>query len=230
MIRKFFHLGWAVLILAAVISAQGGDVIDRIVASVNGHIILQSDWDEALCYETLADGRPLVQSTLEQRKAALDRLIDQELIRQQLHASDFLAATPAEIDRRIAEIRKLHPEAVDDVSWKNVLQHYQLTETELRKKAAAELDELRAVDARLRPGVQIDSASVESYYRDKLLPELRQAGAPEVPLDEVAPKIKELLTQQKVNDLLVTWLRTLRSESKIHTPFDSTAASGGGSR
>jgi hypothetical protein len=37
------------------------EVIDRIVATVNGHIILQSDWDEALCYEALLNGRPLSQ-------------------------------------------------------------------------------------------------------------------------------------------------------------------------
>ena len=42
------------LLLAALCLApnQGSaEVIDRIVATVNGQVILQSDWDEALCYE-----------------------------------------------------------------------------------------------------------------------------------------------------------------------------------
>ena len=35
-----------------------GDVIDRIVARVNGRIIFMSDWDEELCFEALLDRRP----------------------------------------------------------------------------------------------------------------------------------------------------------------------------
>ena len=39
----------AVLLNALVLSAaRAGEVIDRIVATVNGHIILQSDWNDAL--------------------------------------------------------------------------------------------------------------------------------------------------------------------------------------
>ena len=41
--------------------AMAGEVIDRIVATVNGRIILQSDLDEALAYEALLDGRNLGQ-------------------------------------------------------------------------------------------------------------------------------------------------------------------------
>ena len=59
--------------------ARAGQVIDRIVATVNGRIILQSDWDEALSYESLLSGRALSFFTDEDRRAVLDRLIDQEL-------------------------------------------------------------------------------------------------------------------------------------------------------
>jgi hypothetical protein len=75
---------------------------------------------------------------------------------------------------------------------------------------------MRLVDARLRPTVQIDSKSIESYYNRELVPQLRQSGAQSIALAEVTPKIKELLTQQKVNELLVAWLQSLRSGSSIH--------------
>src|SRR5882724_13356301 len=78
----------AVLLFAVVCSAMAGDVIDRIVATVNGHIILQSDWDDAIAYEAFIGGKPLQQLTGEDRKAALDRLVDQELLRQQMPAND----------------------------------------------------------------------------------------------------------------------------------------------
>ena len=55
-------------------------MIDRIIATVNGHIILQSDWDEALCYEALLSNRGLEQFNDDDRRAVLDRLIDRELL------------------------------------------------------------------------------------------------------------------------------------------------------
>ncbi|HYL15434.1 MAG TPA: SurA N-terminal domain-containing protein [Terriglobales bacterium] len=224
--KKLLHFGLVILLTAA--CAYAGNIIDRIVATVNGHIILQSDWDEALSYEAFVNGRPLNQVTLEDRKAALDRLIDQELIRQQIHPADFRHPSAADVDRRIEDIRKEHSEVVDELTWKAALQLCGLSESELRQKVTAELEEMRMVDAHLRPSVQVDARSVESYYRDKLLPELRASGAKEVSLIEVAPKIKELLAQQKMNDLLITWLRSLRAESSIRTPFQSSGIGGGG--
>ena len=52
------------LALAVLLSAPSfapppasAEVIDRIIATVNGRVILQSDWDEALCYEALLTNR-----------------------------------------------------------------------------------------------------------------------------------------------------------------------------
>ncbi len=219
------YLGIAVALFAASF-ARASEVIDRIVATVNGRIILQSQWDESVSYEAFIDHRPPDNVTVEQRKAALDRLIDQELIHQQTRPAALQAPTPAEIDRRVSDIRKQYPEASDTVAWQTLLARYGLTESILREKLAAEFDELRAVGAHLRPGVQVDSRSVESYYREKLLPELRAKGAAQVALADVAPEIKEILAQQKINDLLIAWLRSLRNLSDIRTPYATSASEG----
>lgn len=218
--KKLLHFGLVILVMA--VCAYAGNIIDRIVATVNAHIILQSDWDEAVSYEAFVNGRPVSQITAEDRKAALDRLIDQELIRQQIHTADFQHPSVAEVDRRIEDLRRQHSEVVDELTWKAALELYGLSESELRQKVTAELEEMRMVDAHLRPSVQVDARSVETYYREKLLPELRASGAKEVPLAVVAPKIKELLAQQKMNDLLITWLRSLRAESSIRTSVQSS--------
>ncbi len=89
---------------------------------------------------------------------------------------------------------------------------------------------MRAVDAHLRPNIQVDAQTVEVYYHEKLLPELRKNGAPEIPFDQVAPRIRELLAQQRMNDLLVNWIRTLRAESNIQRPALPVARAGGGGR
>ena len=59
---------------------------------------------------------------------------------------------------------------------------------------------------------------MEAYYREKFVPELKQSVASEVPPAEVAAKIRELLTEEKVNELMVSWLQSLRSESKVNVP------------
>jgi len=202
---------------AAMLPCPAAEVLDRIVASVNGHIILQSDWEVAIAYAALADARSLDRLSTKDRKTALDSLIDQELLHEQMHSSDVKHATIDEVAQRIREIRKQYPQAQDDNAWHNVLTSYGLTENELEQHVGLQLDLLRLVDARFRPGVDIDARSIESYYNQELLPQLRQSGAKDVALAEVGPQIKELLTQQKVNELLVAWLQNLRSGSEIQT-------------
>ena len=204
------------IVLSLFTLASPAEVIDRIVATVNGHIILQSDWDDEVSFEAFSAGRSLDQMATYDRKAALDRLIDQELLREQVRGTEPQAASPIEVRDRVQEIRKLYPEAVSDEGWKNLLARYDLTQQSLESRVGLQLQLMRLVDARLRPTVQIDSKSIESYYNRELVPQLRQSGAQSIALAEVTPKIKELLTQQKVNELLVAWLQSLRSGSSIH--------------
>jgi hypothetical protein len=194
---------------------HAGEVIDRIVATVNGHIILQSDWDDEVCFEAFSAGRRLDQMAVFDRKAALDHLIDQELLREQIHGPDAPQMAESELVARIQEIRKLYPQGSTEEGWTGLLRQYGLTPEGLRARIEGQLELMRLVDARLRPSVQIDSKSIESYYNRELLPQLKHAGAQSVALSEVTPRIKELLTQQKVNELLVAWLHSLRSGSNI---------------
>ncbi|MGC2186064.1 MAG: SurA N-terminal domain-containing protein [Terriglobales bacterium] len=221
----------SILICVAVLLALGvqsgsAEVIDRIVATVNGHIILLSDWEDSLRYEAFSGGHPLDRMTAEDRKVALDRLIDQELLREQQPAADPPHASPEEVTQRVAEIRKQYAEAETDLGWKALLDKYRLSEETLRHHVAVELDLMRLVDARLRPSVTVDPKSIESYYKQELLPQLRQSGAQNVPLAEVTGKIKELLTQKKISQLLTTWLHNLRAGSEIRAEALTPASRG----
>ncbi|MBZ5688239.1 MAG: SurA N-terminal domain-containing protein [Acidobacteriia bacterium] len=198
--------------------ACAGEVIDRIVATVNGHIILQSDWSEALRYEGLLSARSLSDFTEEDRRAVLDRLIDQELLGEQMKSALIKHASEEEAAAQVGQTRQLYPEAATDDGWKAVLAKFGLTEKALVAHVQEQLDLMRLVDAHLRPGVQIDSKSIEAYYREKFVPQLKQSGAGEVPLQEVSAKIRELLTEEKVSELMVSWLHSLRSESKLNVP------------
>jgi peptidyl-prolyl cis-trans isomerase SurA len=205
----------AVALMPAVSRAE---VIDRIVATVNGHIILQSDWDDALRYEALLNARGLGDFSDDDRRAVLDRLIDQELLGQQMNAASFQHCTEAEAAAQIADARKQYRDADKPEGWQSVLSSFQLTEKDLLSHVQRQIDLTRLVDAHLRPEVQIDSKSIEAYYREKFVPQLKQSGSSGVALADVSGQIRELLIQEKVNQLLVSWLQTLRSESKVIVP------------
>jgi peptidyl-prolyl cis-trans isomerase SurA len=224
--RRFAAITFMLCLAAFPALSRGGEIVDRIVATVNGQVILQSDWDDALRYQAFVDAHSPQALTGEEQKAALDHLIDQELLREQIHSSDFHQATDEQVAKRIQEIRQQYPGAETPDGWNAVLSKYGFTEAGMKQHVALEIDLLRLVDSRLRPNVNIDSKSIESYYNQELLPQLRQSGAQEVPLAQVTPQIRELLTQQKVNELLVAWLQNLRSGSEIRTSAESPDSGG----
>jgi peptidyl-prolyl cis-trans isomerase SurA len=216
------HYAWWLLVFGVRVSpASAGQIVDRMVANVNGHILLQSDWEEEVAFEAFVDGRSPDSFTSEQRKAALDRLIDQELLREQVRPSEKAAAD--EIARRVSEVRKLYPEAASDEGWRAALQHCGISQADLEKRLGDGIQLMRLVEARLRPSIQIDQKAVESYYHEQLIPELKKAGNREVALPEVFGHIRDLLAEQRLSQLLQGWLASLRSASRIQTP-----QSGGG--
>lgn len=200
-----------VLLTSSVFSAE---VIDRIVATVNDVPLLQSDLEDSIHLEAFLQQRTLASFTASDRSAVLTRMIDQELLRQQMQG-EFTIADP-DIDAQIAAIRAQCNTTGNNAAWHSLLANYGLDEPLLRDRLAARLTAMRFVDLRLRPNVHIDRDAVKAYYRETLVPELQQMGAKVDPLSEVAPKIEELLSQQRMDELLNAWLSNLRSQSTIH--------------
>ncbi|HEY1399938.1 MAG TPA: hypothetical protein VF953_00030 [Terriglobales bacterium] len=207
------------LCMALALSSEGGQVIDRVVTNVNGHVVLQSDWEQEVAFEAFANARDPDSFTSAERNAALDRLIDRELLREQVRPSQ---PPPLEqVAARVAEVRKLHPDCTTDDGWRAKLQRYGLTQSALEKRFAEQIQLMRLVEDRLRPSIQIDQQAVETYYHDQLLPDMKRAGSVAAPLTEVFGRIKDLLAERKMNELLSGWLASLRSGSHILTPESS---------
>jgi hypothetical protein len=204
---------FAFLLILLALPAYGGDVVDRIVANVNGHVLLQSDWEEEIAFESVSNNQAAHSSTAEDRKAALDRLIDQELLREQVRVTD---PPPRElVQARVTDIRKQFPEAHTEEGWQAVLDRYGLTASALEKRLADDIQLMRMVESKLRPSIQIDTQAVEAYYHNEFLPKVQKSGGKEVALPEVFSHIKALLSEQKMNELITSWISNLRSESHI---------------
>lgn len=191
------------------------EVVDRIVATVDHQPILLSDWEVEVRYEALLNQQPLPLSD-EASRAALDRLIDQELLREQTRSYRVDDPTKIEIDLRVTEIRRQLPDGKTDGTFRAALARYGLSEEEFRERVSTQLLLMHFIDMRLRPSVHIERRAIDSYYNEKLLPELRKKGENTLPsLAEVSPQIEELLSQERVDALTADWLKDLRQQSDI---------------
>ena len=203
----------AALLLSVPIGLHAGELLDRIVATVNTEVILQSDWDDEVRFEALMSSRKSEEATVEERKAALDRLIDQDLLREQMRMTDLKPAGAEAIKKQVDGIRNDQLREHPGQSWAMTLSEYHLTDRVVECHVAAELEQLQLVDMRFRPSIQISSPEIAKYYREQIVPKL-PASDP-LRLDDAAPKIKEILIQEKINQLLNSWLQTLRSQAQI---------------
>ncbi len=215
--RKLWpNLGPLLFALVVAHACLAGEIVDRLVASVNSVPILQSDWDHAIAVEALQQGRTIASFTDEDRRAVLGRLVDQQLIRAQMGDDRIAAADEPEIAKQIAAIRALYKEAASDEGWKQVLKQYGVNEQILRAKVAGELQIIRFLDLRLRPETRVERADVEAYYTNTLLPQIRRSGGSDPALTPaVYQKIEEILQQQRMDSLLAPWLQDLREHSDI---------------
>lgn len=216
-----------VLLLLALMACSAAEVVDRMVAVVNRQVILQSQLEQAARVEFLLQGRSLDQLNAAEMQAVLDRMIDQALLEQQIANSPLLDPTPDEIAARIYEVRAQIPGATEGAGWRKMLASYAVTEDDVVKQISTQLRILRFIDLRFRSLAHVDRASIANYYTDKLLPELRKQGVPEPPLNQVSDKIEKILTEQRIDEMLTTWLQTLRSQTRIQKmATDSKSSSG----
>ena len=87
----------------------------------------------------------------------------------------------------------------------------------MRAQLADQLNTLRFIDARFRPGARITPEQISAYYRDKFLPQFQKeapnSAAP--PLTDVTDRITNILTEQLMDQRFANWLQNLRAQAKI---------------
>ena len=217
--RLCLHL---VLWLTLVTPLFSAETIDRIVATVNGRPVMESELTEQSRFEQFLAGKPVDVVPIAEQRAALERLIDQILLEQQMDSAGFEHPGPDEINKKVQELRQQF--APGAAAWQQTLARYGLAETDLAEHLATQVRTLHFIDARFRPAIRIDPGAVETYYREQFAPKLKQAGAAPVPMKQVEPRIREILIQQQVDDLLESWLKSLRTQAEIRLPVPSSAA------
>lgn len=211
MTRRTFIFGLA---LAATLAAaapavcapQAGRVVDRIVARIEGEVLTLSEVRE------LGRFQQLVQGQSEPEEKLLDRLIDHWLIEREATAGRFPRPGEEEVDREIA---RLAAEAGGEEAFRARLQTLGLEPAAVRRLIEAQMYLARYLDYRFRPAAQVEPEQIETYYREQLAPQLRQRGETVPPLESVAERIRELLTQQEIDRRADRWLADARALLRV---------------
>jgi peptidyl-prolyl cis-trans isomerase SurA len=217
--RHLAKLVFASVLLAT--SLYAAESLDRVIATVNRKPILASDVDDAAHFEALEQGK-VPQALDSERKAVLNRVIERELICQQM--PDTFEPESELIDRHIAELRAQFSTIKTDAAWMDLLASYGLDSELLREDVTLRLKVVHFLDVRLRPTVRVERDEVSDYYSHQLLPQLNAAGAAAEPIEKVRDKIEEVLLQQKMTEVFDAWVANLRSQGSIRILDPNLAA------
>ena len=194
-------------------------VLDRVVADVDGQAILASDVDDEMRFSALLPGVEPAADNTPQR--ALNRVIDRTLIDQQRALQPGVAAVSQKaVAQAIDTMRKqisaaTNPDCETDAGWKACLAQHGFTPEEIQDRMRERLEILKFIDVRFGVVIQVSNADVRNYYDQVLTPELKQSQAPLPDLRTVAPKIRQILRQRQVSNLIDEWLKSLRAEGHV---------------
>lgn len=195
-----------------------GDEIDRLLASVNGRVVTEGDVELVRSLTAIVSkGQP---ATTTSRDDEIRRLIDLELMRQELAAFSASQEDESRVKARMQEFRSAWAGKGGLASF---LSEFGLQENELISYLRLESSILRFVDFRFRPFVSVSDREIQTYYETTLVPQLREANAELPALTEIWGKIEELLREEKINVVLEQWIQEIRRNSRIER-FDAVVS------
>jgi parvulin-like peptidyl-prolyl isomerase len=195
--------------------AQTGRVVDRIVARIEGDIILLSQVRELGAFQRLVEGRA------ESDERLLAELIEQWIVQTEATESQFPQPAQSEVDRELA---RLVAQFGSPEAYAAKLRELGLSAEQVRQLLARQIYVERYIDYKFRPTVQIQAADIEAYYQKELLPELAKKNQLTPRLADVEGEIRELLTQRAITDLATKWLEETKSRLKIEATLPNAKA------
>ncbi len=198
------------VLLFSLVLPVNAQVVDRMLATVNGELITESE----ICWELALDPdlQPLELSA-ENKRLMLERVIDQRILAQEAAKIPQNAPTDAQIS---------------DYRTRELIARFGTQEALLARTRAVGLDAamlreiisrrlvlLKYIDFRFRSFVLVQPDEVERHYREVALPRMRNRGGLVRTLDEMRAEIGALLSEEKINGELDRFLDEARDQAQI---------------
>jgi peptidyl-prolyl cis-trans isomerase SurA len=194
-------------------------LLDRAVAVINGDVILASDVREQ---QRFAVFQPLSAPGGEFTPIeAMQQIVNRTLLLDQMEEQQLTPPpTDSEVDAQVAYLRQHLPACAGqscetEAGWQRFLAAHGFTEASLHARWKEQMQILDFVGVRFRTGIRIAKPEIESYYKEKLVPEFQARKLTPPPLAQVSDRIDEVLLQQHVNVLLNDYLRSLKDAGSV---------------
>jgi len=187
-----------------------GQVVDRMLATVNGELITESD----VCWELALDPdlQPLDLSA-ENKRLMLERIIDQRILSQEAAKIPQNAPTDAQI--REYRNRELVARFGSQEALLARTRAVGLDATTLREIISRRLVLLKYIDFRFRSFVLVQPDEIDRHYREVALPRMKNRGGNIRSLDEMRSEIEAQLSEEKINGELDRFLDEARDQAQI---------------
>jgi hypothetical protein len=193
-------------------AATAGIIVDRMAVVVGKHVIKTSDIERDLRLTEFLNREPLKIDS-DQKHRSAERLIDQEIIRQELLTAGFRRPTDTNAVALEAQLRQ-DRFGGSQPQLREALGRYGLTEDQLREQFVWQLTVLSFIEQRFRAGTLVTDEDLRSYY-DQHLTELRRQYPQDSSFKALEPNIRASLEGERVNQNFTQWLEQARKRYHI---------------
>jgi hypothetical protein len=209
-IRK--GLGVLSLLLAtASVAGQSAADLDRVAAVVEDEIITLSDLHWLNRYR-----RQQIPEDEEEKKLfylnTLQQLIDQKLIASEALRTPGIQVTADEVRNRLTSYQQQFP---SEEAFQQRLEEMEMSRKDLEELIERQLAVLSFVKIRFEPFIIIIPDQIQEYYQRELVAELQVAGQSAPPLALVEEQIRQILTVERTNQEMDTWVQGARKKARI---------------
>ena len=205
-------------LLLLVSAATAGIIVDRMVVIVGKHVIKTSDIERDLRLTEFLNREPLKVNSDEKRRSA-ERLIDQEIIRQELLAAGFRRPDDTSASDLDVQLRQERFQGSQQ-RLRDALAGYGLTAEQLHDQLVWQLTVLTFIEQRFRAATLLTNEDLRSYY-DQHLAELRRQYPQDNSFETLEPKIRASLEGERVNQNFTQWLE--QSRKRYHIEYKQEA-------
>lgn len=187
-------------------AAPQAAIVDSIAVHIGNDVVTESEVRELEDYQELLDGHA------QGRAQVLQELVDQWIVRTEAATMKFPKPNAEDVNRELQALLKHFPSAAD---FQSRLATVNLTQDELRHVLERQIYYVRFLNYKFHAAAEVTSAQIEAYYKQQLEPQLQKRGSAIPPLSEVEAQIRQLLTQEQINQKAAQWLEEAKARLKI---------------
>lgn len=208
----------ALCLLVSATTARAQEIVDRMVASVNGGV--RTDlitYSDLLWQLALQPGTPLSTPRSEDLNAALQSLINQRLILQEAEKLPAIAPSDEDVRAAIAELVKRFPSSAEFVERLRRVGFQSVDDEQFREIIRRRLVIENYLNFRFRSFTVVTPQEEASYY-DKVYVvrfKSRNPGAIVPKLEQVRAEINRTLTESKIESETDAFLDSAHESAEI---------------